>query len=384
MLIMLMAGACDFTPDFAEFNEQEEEVIDENACKGYGILCNVAGIPGEAGSAGLGGPALSAQLNLPVDVAMAPITLAQTGEVYIVEAGNHAIRKLTPSGDLFPFIGNGVAGDDISGNGPDISLRTPSELTVGPGGNFYVSDWMNSRVKVFNGINLDLEESWGITEGLDGDGGPANSANLHQPSSITFDPDGNFYITDQFNQRIRQVDLQGIITTFAGTDAGYADGLKDDAAFNLFNENVSFPGGKISINTHDWAMYIADTENHCIRRLNFFTNQITTVVGTCEAGYSGDGGNARNARLNRPTDVIFREDHHLYIADSGNHVIRRVDPFGTITTIAGTGEPGFSPDAIPGTQAQLNSPQGIYYDEINHLLYIADTFNHQIKRIEDF
>lgn len=384
LLLLFFASACDFTPDFAEFDEVEEEETDENACKGDGILCNVAGIAGEAGSAGLGGPALAAQLNFPVDVAMAPITLAQTGEIYVVDASNHAIRKLTPSGDLFPFIGSGVEGDDTSGSGTAVALRYPAELTVGPDGDFYVSDWMNSRVKVFNGLNLELQENWGIAEGLAGDGGPAVDANLRQPSSITFDPDGNFYVTDQFNQRIRQIDLQGIISTYAGGETGYADGIREEAAFNLFTTGASFPGGKISINTHDWAMYIADTANNRIRRLNFFTNQITTIVGTGEAGYSGDGGNALKAQLNRPTDVIFREDHHIYIADSGNHVIRKVDPFGTITTIAGTGEPGFSPDGTPGVQALLNTPQGLYYDEINHLLYIADTFNHQIKRIEDF
>lgn len=382
-LFFLLSG-CDFTPGFEEFNQTEEEVIDENACRGDGILCNIAGVAGVDGMQGLGGPALSAQLSFPTDVEMAPITLAQTGEIYIVDANNHAIRKLTPTGDLFPFIGNGLMGDGSDGAGGEIPLNNPSEFTVGPDGNFYVTDWKNSKVKVFDGITLKAIKTFGLTAGFAGDGGPASSAVLAFPSSVTFDPDGNLYIADQRNQRIRQIDLQGIISTYAGTVTGFENGIKEEAAFNFYDEASFIPGGKISMNTHDWALYIADTENNRIRRLNFFTNEITTVAGTGEAGYSGDGGNARNAQLNRPTDVIFREDHHIYIADSGNHVIRKIDPFGNITTIAGTGEPGFSPDATPGVSAKLNTPQGIYYDEVNHLLYIADTFNHQVKRIQDF
>jgi sugar lactone lactonase YvrE len=226
-------------------------------------------------------------------------------------------------------------------------------------------------------------ETFGIAEGFDGDGGPADQASLNLPSSVAFDPDGNLYISDQRNQRIRQIDLLGVITSYAGTTAGFADGLKEEAQFDFPTGVEPIPGGKLSINTHDWSLYIADTENHRIRRLNFFTGQITTVAGTGEPGYSGDEGNARSARLNLPTDVVFREDHHIYIADSGNHVIRKIDPFGTITTLAGTGEPGFSPDGTEATAAMLNTPRGIFYDEVNHLLYIADTYNHQIKRVQD-
>ena len=377
---------CDFTPDFAEFNQEESETAEKQACGGIGILCNVAGVAGVAGSEGLGGPALSAQLNHPLDVAMAPLTLAQTGEIYIVDGNNHAVRKLTPDGSLFPFIGSGIMGDRSEGPADQLELSFPSELTVGPDGNFYVSDWNNSKVKVIDGISIEGQGYFGNSQGLGGDGGPADQALLNFASSVTFDPDGNIYITDQGNQRLRQVDLQEIISTYTGSGAGYADGIKEDALFNFtFKEGEKAePGGKISMNTHDWALYIADTENHSIRRINFFTGQVTTVVGTGEPGYSGDGGNARNAQLNHPTDVIFREDHHIYIADSGNHVIRKVDPFGTITTLVGTGEPGFSPDSTLATQAQLNLPQGLYYDEINHILYIADTYNHQIKRVEDF
>lgn len=383
LVIVLMTG-CDFNPDFAEFDQTESKSSETQSCGGDGILCNVAGVAGVAGSEGLGGSALSAQLNFPVDVAMAPLTLAQTGEIYIVDGDNHAVRKLTPDGNLFPFIGSGTMGDSFDGPAEQLELSFPSEITVGPDGHFYVSDWNNSKVKVIDAISMNARGYFGSGQGLDGDGGPADQALLNLASSVTFDPDGNIYITDQGNQRLRQVDLQEIISTYAGSNSGYADGIKEEALFNFELDDDPVPGGKISMNTHDWALYIADTENHSIRRINFFTGQVTTVIGTGEPGYSGDGGSARTAQLNHPTDVIFREDHHIYIADSGNHVIRKVDPFGTISTIAGTGEPGFSPDSTIATQAQLNFPQGLYYDEINHVLFIADTNNHQIKRVEDF
>ena len=382
-LILVLAG-CDFNPAFSEFDQPiSKEAEDENACGGEGILCNVAGIAGEPGSAGLGADALLAQLNFPIDMAKAPITVAQTGDLFIVDQGNHAIRKLTPDGTLFPHIGSGEQGDTDRGSGQQILLNSPSDIIIGYDGHFYVTDWLNSKIKVINSIDLDVMAVYGRENGFGGDGGPANDALLDLPSSVSFDPDGLVYISDQRNQRIRRVDNTQTITTFAGGYEGLIDGNREEAAFHFPMTQPPALGGKTSMNTHDWVFYIADTENHCIRRINFFTNRVTTIVGTGEAGYSGDGGNARNAQLNRPTDVIFREDHHIYIADSGNNVIRKVDPFGNISTLVGTGMPGSSPDGTTATQAQLDTPMGIYYDEINHILYIADTNNHQIKRVKD-
>lgn len=382
--VILTCVGCDFTPSFSEFDETtSSEIEDPNACGGAGILCDVAGVAGEAGAAGLGGAALQALLNFPVDIAKAPLTLSQTGELLIVDQNNHAVRKLNPDGALFPFIGSGIEGDEVNGRGQQLSLNRPSDIIIGYDGHYYLTDWYNSKVKVINAISLEVMAVYGSENGYGGDGGPANEARMNMPSSVVFDPEGLIYITDQVNQRVRRIDTENTISTFAGGFEGLVDGDRNDAAFQFPTGQSPYLGGKASINTHDWVLYIADTENHCIRRINFFTNRVTTVVGTGEAGFAGDGGNARMAQLNRPTDVIFREDHHIYIADSGNNVIRKVDPFGNITTLVGTGEPGSSPDGTLATQAMLRNPQGIYYDEINHILYIADTGNHQIKRVED-
>ena len=382
--VVLFYSGCDFNPSFSEFDEPLiTETEEENACGGIGILCNVAGTAGERGQEGLGAHALSAQLNLPVDIAKAPITVAQTGDLYIVDQGNHAIRQLTPDGKLFPFIGSGEQGDSEQGTGQNILLHSPSDIIIGYDGHFYVTDWLNSKIKVINSISLDIINTYGNGSGYGGDGGPASNAVLDLPSSVAFDPDGLLYISDQRNQRIRRIDDSQTITTFAGGYEGLIDGNREEAAFHFPMTQPPVLGGKTSMNTHDWVFFIADTENHCIRRINFFTGIVTTIVGTGEAGYSGDGGNARRAQLNRPTDVIFREDHHIYIADSGNNVIRKVDPFGNITTLVGTGQAGSSPNETPAIEANLDTPMGIYYDEINHILYIADTNNHQIKRVED-
>ncbi|MEZ4703407.1 MAG: hypothetical protein R2834_23960 [Rhodothermales bacterium] len=382
--LLLFVSACDFNPDFSEFNEHVEGPSERpDACKELGLVCTVAGVAGEAGFEGNGGPALSARLNYPVDIAMAPLTLAQTGEIYVLDWKNNAVRRITPDGSIHAFIGTGEQGDATTGDAGSLTLYEPTDLIISPRGDFFLTDWQNCKIKVVNAITLQTTDSYGTTVGLGGDGGPAGLAHLNLPSSFIFDPNGDMYISDQGNQRIRRIDVDGVISTFSGTEAGYHDGVKEGALFRFSEGEGLVPGGKLSMNTHDWAMYIADTENNRIRRINFFTGEVTTVAGDGTPGYAGDGGDARKAKLNRPTDVIFREDHHIYIADSGNHVIRKVDPFGFITTLVGTGEPGTSADGTPGPQAQLDTPMGIYYDETTFTLYIADTHNHLIKRIKD-
>ncbi len=377
-----MAG-CDFTPDFRDLDPELEEPGVDGGCGGPGILCDVSGAAGEPGSDGDGGPAKSARHNLPVDVAMAPLTQPQTGEIYIVDWLNHSIRRIAPDGVISTYAGTGRQGGDTSGDADLVSLNSPTDFTVGPDGLFYIAGWQTCAVMRVDPVTHLLTSPIGSDPGFSGDGGPAELAMLDLPSSIAFDPDGNMYVADQVNQRIRKIDSQGIITTYAGTTRGFLDDDKESAQFAFPDRPNPAPGGKISMNTHDWVMYIADTENHRIRRINFFTGLVTTVAGTGEPGYAGDGANARMAQLNAPTDVIFREDHHVYIADTGNNVIRKIDPFGTITTLVGTGEAGASPDGTAATEAMLNRPMGIFYDEVTYNLYIADTYNHQIKRVYD-
>jgi len=381
-LLFVGSAGCDFTPDFADLNASKNSSEPKPpGCEGDGILCTVSGIAGEEGDDGDGGPALEAHLNGPVDVAMAPLTLAPTGDIYVADRLNNRIRKIDRDGIITTVIGTGSSGNGEGAAALD--LNEPTGLTIGLDGNLYLADWKNARVYKIDPETMAVTATFGTGSGFGGDGGSASQAQFDLPSSVVYDPDGNLYISDQNNQRIRKIDLQGMISTLAGSTEGYLDGRADTAQFHFPSGQDPIPGGKLSMNTHDWVLYIADTENNRIRRYNFFTGVISTIAGTGEAGYSGDGGSARLAKLNGPTDVIFTEDHRMYIADAGNHVIREVDAFGTIVTVAGTGVPGNSPDGTPAESAMLNGPMGIFFDENNRTLYIADTFNHQIKRVRD-
>jgi sugar lactone lactonase YvrE len=223
----------------------------------------------------------------------------------------------------------------------------------------------------------------GSTPGYSGDGGPAGLAKLDHPSSLVFGEDGNTYISDQANQVVRMVDVNGDITTFAGNgNKGYRDGPGDMAEFSFPTGPGALPGGRIGWAHHPYGILVADTENHRIRFINTETREVFTVAGTGQPGYSGDDGPAINAQLNSPTDVYMSDDHEIFVADSKNHVIRKINAVGHIETVAGTGTPGDSPNGTPAVSARLNTPSGLHFDEATRVLYIADTYNHQISKVK--
>ncbi|MBI1923143.1 hypothetical protein HYR99_02720 [Candidatus Poribacteria bacterium] len=344
---------------------------------GDGILNNVAGVAEAGGSGGNGGSALTALLYWPQDVAV-----STTGEVYILDWNNHCVRKIETNGTISRFIGSGHLGDDSTGPCNTIDLNHPTGLTIGPSGDFWLAAWHNWKIKKIDKNTLDTSAPIGTSQGFFGDGAPANQAKLDLPSSVVFDAAGVMYISDQANQRIRKVDTQMIITTFAGGAKGYSDGIGEAAQFSFPRGSDAVPGGKIAMSAPGDAIYVADTENHRIRRIDLATAEVTTIAGTGAAGWSGDNGPALSAQMNYPTDVAAGADGSIYIADSRNHVIRKIDPFGIITTVAGTGEAGYSPDGTPAKSAKLNLPSGVFVTG-DGTLYIADTFNHQVKKVKN-
>ncbi len=200
------------------------------------------------------------------------------------------------------------------------------------------------------------------------------------PSAIVFDANGNLYIAETANHDIRKVDTLGRITTIAGTGT---QGFSGDAG-PAISATLDSPQGLALGNTNDTAnsLYIADTHNHRIRKLNLTTGIITTVAGTGTPGFSGDNTQATSAQLNLPTAIALDTSNNLYLADTGNHRIRQIDATtGIITTIAGTGTQGFSGDRGPATSAAIDSPTGLALDASNNL-YLADTHNHRIRRID--
>lgn len=210
-------------------------------------------------------------------------------------------------------------------------------------------------------------------DGFSGDGGKATQAALSGPNRVAVAPDGSFYVADgRFNNRIRRVGRDGVITTVAGngTFAFSGDGGPATQA-GLFATNVAV--------APDGGFYIADNGNHRIRRVGP-DGIITTVAGTGTAGFSGDDGPATQAQLNNPIGIAVAADGSLFIADTGSHRIRRVGPDGIIATVAGTGISMFGGDGGPATDANLGGPQGVTVGPDGSFL-VAEVGNHRIRRV---
>jgi serine/threonine-protein kinase len=220
--------------------------------------------------------------------------------------------------------------------------------------------------------------------GFGGDGGPARKAQLNQPSQLAVDDDGTQYIVDQRNQVIRRIQPDGTIGTMAGTPtmAGYEGdgGPADKAKLNFPAGPNPLPAGGLALDGNG-NLYVSDTLNHSIRKIDLASNEITTVAGTGEAGFSGDRGPATEAKLNFPRKLAIGPDDRLYVADQMNNRIRAIDlKKGTITTVAGTGKRGFSGDGGPPEDAKLDRPASITFGS-EGALYIVDTYNSRIRRV---
>jgi streptogramin lyase len=212
--------------------------------------------------------------------------------------------------------------------------------------------------------------------GYAGDGGPALEAEMSTPFGVLPDGEGGLYISDVDAHVIRHVDAAGIIRTAAGTgERGYAgDGGPATTA------QLAGPS-RLQIGP-DGALYFCEIRNHVIRRIRP-DGTIDTVAGTGERGRGGDGGPATAAQLDTPYDLVFAPNGDLYVADTGNNVIRRIDAAGVITTVAGDGEPRFAGDEGPAATCSLRRPSGLLLDAAGSL-WIADTSNHRVRRIHGF
>jgi NHL repeat-containing protein len=339
------------------------------------------GVPGYLGD---GGPATLAQLNGPTGVAV-----DVAGGILVVDASNR-VRRIA-YGTIATIAGSGVAGHVSQGlplpedGGPaiDAQMNDPIGVAIDRDGNILIADALYHRIRrVTPDGTITTIAGNGIPSFL-GDGGPATAANLQYPTGVTLDRDGNVFIADAANHRIRRIDPDGTISTVAGTGgAGFAgDGGPATEA------RLHKPTG-VAV-SRKGELFIADEYNHRIRRVGTH-GRISTVAGATDmppnygglvpGDYGGDGGPATEAFLNFPTEVLLDGEQNLLIADSSNGRVRSVDRDGIITTIAGGGsEP--PADGLPATSVSLaGGPTGMAFDGAGGLL-VCEEYGHRVWRL---
>ncbi|MGA3238396.1 MAG: protease pro-enzyme activation domain-containing protein [Bryobacteraceae bacterium] len=329
-----------------------------------GLVTRIAGT-GVAGQSGDGGPALSAELNYPNGVAV-----DSAGNVYIADSDNDRVLKVDTSGIITTVAGGG--GCCFGGDGGPATIAQlyfPTGVAVDAAGNLYIADTNNQRIREVNpaGIITTLVGNGGA--GFSGDGGPAANAELYNPYGVAVDASGNLYIADSGNYRVRMVSASGTITTVAGDGACCFSG--DGGAAT--KAELYSPTGVAVDAAGD--LYIADRYNNRVRKVAA-SGTITTVAGNGSYGNTGDGGAAASATFRYPEGVAVDSSGNLYIADSGNARIREVNAAGSISTFVG----GAVNDGGLGVFGLLNQPSGVARDNAGNT-YVADTNNNRVRKV---
>ena len=389
-----------------------------------GVISKFAG-GATCGFSGDGGPAALATLNGP-----AGLSFDAQGNLLVADQLNFRVRKITRSGVISTIAGNGIAG--YSGDGvqaTQASLAFPSGVSADLAGNVYIADTVNCRIRMVDASGVIHTFAGSSGCGTSGDNGPAVAAELDVPSSVLPDGNGNFYIADSGSYRVRKVDSNGTITTYAGTGQfgiGGSGGPATSASIGRA-QGLFLAGGKLYVSAYSnvWAidqstqiinliagnplgatgfngdggpalnatfvgafglafdnsgnLLVVDQYNGRLRKID--SSQIVTTIA---GGYVGDGRPATEASI-APNflggHIAFDSAGNLYFADSFNNRIRKVSLNGTVTTIAGTGVSGYSGDGGPATAATLNSPEAVAVDQ-NGDLFISDYGNSAIRKVD--
>lgn len=333
-------------------------------------ISTAAGV-GSQGSSGDGGSPTAALLNLPSSV-----WADSMGTLFIADTGNHRIRRVNAVGDsIVTFAGTGSAGfSGDNAHATTATLNAPAGVFVDSSGVVYVADTGNNRIRRIDGSGtITTIAGKDTTAGLFIDDTTATEATLSGPTAV-FARGGFIFIADTGNDRIRRIDSSGIMTTVAGKDATAGVFIDDTTATQA---TLNQPRGLYVDRSHN--VYIADTNHHRIRKLSASDSVMTTFAGSGKAGFSGDGDLPSNARLAFPTAVVVDTFGTAYIADRFNHRIRRINPSGNITTIAGRGYAAFGGDGGPANRSTLAAPHGLFL--LGDTLIIADQSNHRLRKI---
>ena len=330
---------------------------------------------GVKGFAGDSSPASRARLDQPFDVA-----LDRAGNVYFSDTFNHRIRRVDAEcGVITTVAGNGDRGYRGDG-GPavDANLNEPYGIELDADGNLYVVDRLNSCVRMVDAKTgvISRVAGTGGKLGFTGDGGPATQALLREPNGLCLDGKGKLYIADVADQRVRVVNLTtGTIDTLAGNGKKLTGGdggpLKD----------ATFAGPRAVAVGPDGLLHVVEREGNCVRRVDLAKQTIERFAGTGKKGYTGDGGPATDATFDGPKEIDVDRHGNVFVVDTENEVIRRIDSkTGIVTTVAGKARsktPGLG-DGGPATAATLGRPHGVAVGP-DGALYIGDTNSHRIR-----
>jgi streptogramin lyase len=327
-----------------------------------GVVSTLAGTAGSHGSTD--GAGAAARFYSPYGVAV-----DGSGNVYVADTFNQTIRKITPAGVVSTLAGTAVAAGIADGTGPAARFNVPSGVVVDGSGNVYVADTGNATIRKITpaGVVSTLAGTAGAWGGADGTGA---AARLWNPMGIAVDGSGNVYVADSSNNTIRKITPTGVVTTVAGTAGaiGSADGPGAAARF-YHPRGVAVDGSG--------NVFVADADNSTIRKITS-AGVVTTLAGTSRSYDSADGTGAA-ARFNGPFGVAVDGSGNVYVADTNNSTIRKITPAGVVTTLAGTAGAIGSADGT-GAAARFWNPMGIAVDGSGNV-YVADAGNHTIRKI---
>ena len=325
--------------------------------------------------AGTGAPGFSGDGSSGTSAQLAfPVGIAtdSAGNAFIADGENQRIRRVNAAGIIATVAGSGI-GQTLGDGGPATLARLilPTAVAVDTAGNVFIADTLNHRVRKVTPAGIITTIAGNGTGGFSGDGGPATAAQLFTPNGLAIDVAGNLFIAEYNNGRVRKVSPNGIITTVAGDGSDFFNG---DGV--LATAAGIGPMGVAVDSTGN--LFIADWNNERVRKVGS-DGRITTVAGTGEPGFSGDDGPATSAQISSPICVAVDGAGNLYVCDGDNARVRKVTPNGVITTLAGNGASAFSGDGGPAISASL-IPAGIAVDATGNV-FIADFGNHRIRRV---
>jgi hypothetical protein len=365
-----------------------------------GTTCVYAGISGERGY-NIERPnahRLESKLYAPEDITFGP-----DGRAYLMDWNNHRVRRVEPDDRLVDVVGTDYEGDGPPGQedrlpvgnptgalGTTVAMNHMTDAMFGPDGKLYIAAWHNNKIRVYDPATDVVTVLAGDGYGFEGDDGPCYDALFNQPKAIAVTADGTVYTNDQRNLRIRRITPDGIITTIAGNGMfgnGGDDGDALAAQWGFDNNPTPTPSGSLVV--HEGFLFVADSMNHRIRKIDLLTNIVSAVAGDPGGASGYADGAASDARFNFPMDLELGPDGKLYVADRYNNAIRAIDlASGVVTTVAGTALPCASfndcrdaNDGLPALETTLNEPYGVEFDRDGNL-YIADANNHRILKVQ--